>query len=142
MSRANKCYSELIKIDNYLERYQYLKLGGKTADVTFGNERYLNQVLYKSPEWKSFRQNIIIRDHGMDMGLDGFPISGIILIHHINPITAKDILNRAFCIFDPENVISVAFKTHNAIHYGDEGLMDVDVLVERTPNDTCPWRKV
>ena len=118
-----------------------MKLGGKTTDVTFGNERYLNQVLYKSPEWKSFRQDIIIRDNGMDMGLDGFPISGIILIHHINPITAKDILERSSVIFDPDNVISVSQRTHNAIHYGDESLLDVDILIERLPNDTCPWRK-
>lgn len=138
----SKCYSDLIRLDSYLERYRYLKLSGKTAEVTFGNERYLNQVLYKSPEWKSFRQKIIIRDQGMDMGLDGFPIGGIILIHHIIPITAKDIVDRSYCIFDPENAISVSKRTHNAIHYGDENLLDVDVLVERTPNDTCPWRKL
>ena len=138
MSRS---YTELSNLTTYLDRYRYLKLGGKTAEVTFGNERYLNQVLYKSPEWKSFRREIIIRDQGMDMGLDGFPINGIILIHHINPITARDIVNRAAKIFDPENVISVCQRTHNAIHYGDESLLDVDILVERSPNDTCPWRK-
>lgn len=137
----SKSYSDLIKFSDYMERYNYLRIGGGVGAQTFGNERYLNQVLYKSQEWKSFRRDIIIRDNGMDMGLDGFPISGIILIHHINPITAKDIINRAPCIFDPENVISVSLKTHNAIHYGDESLLDVDILVERKPNDTCPWRK-
>ncbi len=137
----NKSYSELIKITSYIDRFRYLRIGGKTGDQTFGTERYLNQILYKSAEWKSFRQDIIIRDQGMDMGLDGFPISGIILIHHINPITAEDILNRRSIIFDTENVISVSQRTHNAIHYGDEGLLDVDILVERTPNDTCPWRR-
>lgn len=138
----SRTYSELITIDSFIERYRYLRLGGKPGEDTFGNERYLNQVLYKSPEWKSFRQDIIIRDNGMDMGVDGFPISGIILIHHITPITVEDILNRSSIIFDPENVISVSHRTHNAIHYGDEGLLDVDILVERSPNDTCPWRKM
>lgn len=137
----SRTYSELTAIDSYIERYRYLKIGGKTAEETFGNERYLNQVLYKSPEWKSFRRDIIIRDQGMDMGFDGFPINGIILIHHINPITAEDIINRSSVIFDPENVISVSQRTHNAIHYGDESLLDVDLLIERKPNDTCPWRK-
>lgn len=136
-----KSYSELSKIDTYLGRFEYLKIGGKTGEQTFGTERYLNQILYKSPEWKSFRRNIIIRDLGMDMGFDGFPIDGIILIHHINPITAQDILDRSRIIFDPENVISVSKRTHNAIHYGDSGLLDVDILVERRPNDTCPWRR-
>ena len=136
-----KSYSELSKINTYLERFEYLKIGGKTGEQTFGTERYLNQILYKSPEWKSFRRNIIIRDLGMDMGFDGFPIDGIILIHHINPITAQDILDRSRIIFDPENVISVSKRTHNAIHYGDSGLLDVDILVERRPNDTCPWRR-
>lgn len=137
----SKSYSDLIKITDFIGRYKYLRIGGGVGDQTFGSERYLNQVLYKSPEWKSFRRDIIIRDNGMDMGLSGFPISGIILIHHIIPITAKDILNRAPCIFDPENVISVSLRTHNAIHYGDESLLDVDILVERKPNDTCPWRR-
>ncbi len=136
-----KSYSELSKINTYLGRFEYLKIGGKTGEQTFGTERYLNQILYKSPEWKSFRRNIIIRDLGMDMGFDGFPIDGIILIHHINPITAQDILDRSRIIFDPENVISVSKRTHNAIHYGDSGLLDVDILVERRPNDTCPWRR-
>ena len=136
-----KSYSELSKINTYLGRFEYLKIGGKTGEQTFGTERYLNQILYKSPEWKSFRRNIIIRDLGMDMGFDGFPIDGIILIHHINPITAQDILDRSRIIFDPENVISVSKRTHNAIHYGDSGLLDVDILVERRLNDTCPWRR-
>ncbi len=136
-----KSYSDLSKINTYLGRFEYLKIGGKTGEQTFGTERYLNQILYKSPEWKSFRRNIIIRDLGMDMGFDGFPIDGIILIHHINPITAQDILDRSRIIFDPENVISVSKRTHNAIHYGDSGLLDVDILVERRPNDTCPWRR-
>ena len=136
-----RSYSELIKIPSYIERYRYLKLGGKTGEITFGNERFLNQLLYKSPEWKSLRRKIIIRDRGNDMGLDGFPISGQILVHHINPITVKDIYDRADKVFDEDNLISVAMITHNAIHYGSEDLLVVDELIERRPNDTIFWRR-
>lgn len=135
-----KTYSELIQIPSYIERYRYLKLGGKAGEITFGNERYLNQILYKSPEWKSFRRGIILRDCGCDMGVPGYEIQGVILIHHINPITVDDIYERNECVFDENNVISVSKRTHNAIHYGDEELLSIDEIVERKPNDTTPWR--
>lgn len=135
-----KTYSELIQIPSYIERYRYLKLGGKAGEITFGNDRYLNQILYKSPEWKSFRRGIILRDCGCDMGVPGYEIQGVILIHHINPITVEDIYKRNECVFDEENVISVSKRTHNAIHYGDEELLSIDEIVERRPNDTTPWR--
>lgn len=135
-----KTYSELIQIPSYIERYRYLKLGGKAGEITFGNERYLNQILYKSPEWKSFRRGIILRDCGCDMGVPGYEIQGVILIHHINPITVEDIYERNECVFDEENAISVSKRTHNAIHYGDEELLSIDEIVERRPNDTTPWR--
>lgn len=135
-----KTYSELIQLPSYIERFRYLKLGGKAGDITFGNERYLNQKLYKSQEWKMFRNEIITRDCGYDLGVEGYSIYGVILIHHLNPITPKDILERNPAIFDPENVISVSKITHNAIHYGDESLLCIDEIVERVPNDTIPWR--
>ena len=136
-----KTYSELIKIPSYIERYRYLKLGGKTGEITFGNERYLNQLLYKSPEWKSFRREIIFRDQGFDMGVEGYEIQGLILVHHINPITVEDIYNRSDLVFDEENVICVSKITHNAIHYGSEDLLVIEEIVERRPNDTIFWRK-
>ena len=136
-----KTYSELIEIPSYIGRYRYLKLGGKTGEITFGNERYLNQLLYKSPEWKSFRRGIIIRDQGFDMGVEGYEIQGLILVHHINPITVEDIYNRNDCVFDEENVICVSKITHNAIHYGSEDLLVIDEIAERRPNDTIFWRK-
>lgn len=135
-----KTYSELIKIPSYIDRFRYLRLGGKAGEITFGNERYLNQHFYKSPEWKQFRRDIIIRDKGFDLGAEGYSINGVILIHHINPITVEDIINRSDSIFDPENVISVSKNTHNAIHYGDEHLLCIDEIIERRPNDTIPWR--
>lgn len=135
-----KTYSDLIQIPSFVERYRYLRLGGKAGEITFGNERYLNQVLYRSLEWKSFRRDIIIRDNGCDLGVDGYSIRGKIIIHHINPIIIEDIYERNPLIFDEENVICVSARTHNAIHYGDEQLLTIDELIERKPNDTIPWR--
>lgn len=135
-----KCYSELMSLSTFIERYRYLKLGGSVGKETFGYDRYLNQTLYRSPEWKRFRRDIIIRDNGCDLGCEGYDIVGKILIHHIEPITIEDILKRNPKIFDPENVISTQLMTHNAIHYGDESLLITEPVV-RKPNDTCPWKQ-
>lgn len=135
-----KCYSELIQIPTFIGRYRYLKLGGQVGNETFGYDRYLNQILYRSPEWKRFRRDIILRDNGCDLACDGYELVSKILIHHINPITVRDIELRDPKVFDPENVISTSLNTHNAIHYGDEGLLIIEPLV-RTPNDTCPWKR-
>lgn len=140
MRTSIKTYSELIQIPSFIERYRYLRLGGKAGEITFGNERYLNQVFYRSPEWKRFRREILIRDGGYDLGVEGYSIIGIPIIHHINPITIEDISNRVESILDPENVITVSIRTHNAIHYGDEELLTIDDIIERKPNDTIPWR--
>lgn len=134
-----KTYSELIEIPSFLERFRYLKIGGQVGKETFGYERYLNQILYKSGEWRRFRRDIILRDHGCDLACEGFDIYGKIIVHHIDPITVEDVLNRNPKVFDPENVISTSLNTHNAIHYGDEYLLMIEP-VERRPYDTCPWR--
>lgn len=136
-----RSYSELIQLPSYIERYRYLKLGGKAGEITFGNERFLNQLLYRSPEWRSFRRAIIIRDEGCDMGVPGYEIAGQILVHHINPITVEDIYERSDSVFDEENVICVSKTTHNAIHYGSEDLLVIDEVIERRPNDTLLWRR-
>lgn len=135
-----KTYSELITLPTFLERYKYLKLGGLVGEETFGYDRYLNQILYRSQEWKRFRNEIILRDNGCDLAHEEYEINGRILIHHINPITLADINNRNPMIFDPENVISTSHNTHNAIHYGDESLLITDPIVRR-PGDTIPWRR-
>lgn len=135
-----KCYSELITIPTFIERYQYLKIGGRVGADTFGHDRYLNQILYHSGEWLDFRDEIIIRDNGCDLAHPDFEIHGRILIHHINPITVEDVLRRDPKIFDPENVISTVLNTHNAIHYGDESQLML-LPITRTKNDTCPWRR-
>lgn len=135
-----KTYSEAILIPNFLDRFEYLKLDGIVGAVTFGYDRYLNQTLYRSTEWKRFRRDIILRDNGCDLGCEGYEIYGKILIHHLNPITMEDIINRNQCIFDPENVICTTLDTHNAIHYGDASLL-VTEPIERTRFDTCPWKR-
>lgn len=134
-----KTYSELSQLKTFKERYRYLKLDGIVGEETFGFDRYLNQILYKSDEWKSCRNNIIIRDNGCDLGCEGFEVRGRILIHHINPITVEDIVNRNPKVFDPENLILTSHNTHQAIHYGNEDLLIQEPIV-RSKNDTCPWR--
>lgn len=136
-----RTYSELITLPTFEERFRYLKLDGKVGKETFGFKRWLNQEFYHSIEWLSFRDKIIIRDGGCDLGVPGYDIHGSVLIHHINPITYEDIRRRNPCIFDPENVICTMLKTHNAIHYGDESLLNI-APIERSHNDTCPWRKL
>ena len=134
-----KTYSELITLPTYEERFNYLKLEGVVGEMTFGFDRYLNQKLYTSQEWKTVRNQIIVRDNGCDLACEGYEIYGKILIHHINPITVEDIINRNPIIFDLENLISTTHNTHNAIHYGDENLL-IKGPIERTKNDTIPWR--
>ena len=134
-----KSYSELIKIPTYKERFEYLKLNGIVGKDTFGYDRYLNQAFYNSPEWRRFRRDIIIRDNGCDLACEGYEIRGKIILHHINPLTHDDLVNRREVLFDPENIICVTHNTHNAIHYGDTNLL-ITGPIERTANDTCPWR--
>ena len=134
-----KTYSELITLPTFEERFNYLKLGGTVGESTFGFDRYLDQNLYKSQEWKSVRNKVIIRDNGCDLACEGYEIYGKVLIHHINPITTEDIINRNPIIFDLENLITTVHNTHNAIHYGDENLL-IKGPIERTKNDTIPWK--
>lgn len=136
-----KTYSELITLPTFEERYQYLRLGGKVGEETFGFDRYLNQTFYKSKEWLAIRDEIIVRDNGCDLGIDGREIHGRILIHHINPITKEDILNRSEFLLDPEYLISTVKRTHDAIHYGDDSILFMNP-VERSKNDTCPWKHI
>lgn len=140
MNTSIRTYSELITIPTFRERFEYLKLGGSVGAETFGYDRYLNQTLYRSPEWKRFRRDIILRDNGLDLACYGYEIVGMILIHHIDPLTPEDIIRRHPKIFDPENVICTCLNTHNAIHYGDAELLITEPIV-RTRHDTCPWRK-
>jgi hypothetical protein len=139
MNTMIRTYSELIQIPTFEERFEYLKLNGQVGELTFNGHRYLNQKLYRCTEWRSFRRKIIIRDNGCDLACDGYFIVDDILIHHINPITIGDVVERRPCVFDPENVICTSLNTHNAVHYGDKDLLPTGPIV-RTKNDTCPWR--
>lgn len=135
-----RTYSELIQYNTLLDRYRYLKLGGKVGEETFGMDRYLNQQFYKSKEWRKVRDEIIIRDGACDLGLPDREITSRIIIHHMNPITKYDILNKTEFLLNPEYLICTLKRTHDAIHYGDESLL-FNELVERSANDTCPWKR-
>lgn len=135
-----RTYSELSTLPTFKERYEYLRLDGTVGEDTFGFDRYVNQIFYKSAEWLAIRREIIIRDNGCDLGLDGYEIRGKVLIHHMNPIRLEDIIERSDLLLNPEYLISTVLTTHNAIHYGDVDLLPT-VPQERSRNDTCPWRK-
>ena len=139
MNTIIRTYSELITLPTFRERYKYLRIGGTVGTDTFGFDRYLNQVFYKSDEWKSIRRHVIIRDCGCDLGIEGHEIHERILIHHINPISEEDILGRSDFLLNPEYLISTSHRTHNAIHYGDDSIL-IDTPLERRKNDTCPWK--
>lgn len=133
-------YRELSRLKTFDERFEYLKIGGLVGESTFGFERYLNQTLYNSSKWRRLRNRIIIRDNGCDLGVEGYEIQGIIIVHHMNPISVDDLKDFSDDIFNPEYLICVSLTTHNAIHYGDKSLIPQEP-VERRPGDTCPWRE-
>lgn len=135
-----RTYSELIKMDSFQDRFEYLKLDGRVGQDTFGFDRIFNQMFYRSKEWKHIRHLIIARDNGCDLGIPGYELHGRILIHHMNPITLDDIQHSSDFLLNPEYLICVSHDTHNAIHYGNDKTI-FKGLVERRPNDTCPWKK-
>lgn len=133
-----RTYSELIQYDTFKDRFDYLRLSGHVGEETFGYDRYLNQALYTSKEWRDFRRQIIIRDNGCDLAMDGYDIYNKIIIHHINPITLKQVEFRDSVIFNPNNVVCVSHNTHEAIHYGCEDLLVSDPIC-RYMGDTKLW---
>jgi hypothetical protein len=135
----HRSYSELRQLSAFKERYDYLKLNGRVGAETFGYNRYVNQRFYRSTEWKHIRDQIIIRDNGCDLGVEGYDLHSRIYIHHLNPMTVDDIDQGRQMILDPDNLICVSFDTHQAIHFGDESLLP-QLPIERIPGDTCPWR--
>lgn len=135
-----RTYSELIALPTFEERFQYLKLDGKVGKDTFGFDRYLNQLFYRSEEWKQIRNFVIVRDHGCDLGIPDREILENIIVHHMNPIRKEDIINRSRFLLDPNYLISTVKRTHDAIHFSDEGLLFI-APIERTKFDTCPWRR-
>lgn len=140
MSMKIRTYSELIALPTFEERFEYLRLDGRVGEETFGFDRYLNQVFYKSKEWLQVRDQVIARDNGCDLGMEGHEIYSKILVHHMNPVSKEDILKRSEWILNPEYLICTIKNTHDAIHYGDKSLL-ATAPIERRPNDTCPWRK-
>ena len=141
MKKNIRTYSELSKHKTFRERYEYLKLDGTVGEETFGFDRYINQMFYKSEEWKRIRNYVITRDNGCDLGIsDRKIVDSVILVHHMNPITKEDIINKNEILLDPEYLITTIKPTHDAIHYGDESLLAEDLVI-RSKNDTCPWKR-
>lgn len=134
-----KSYSELITLPTFEERFKYLELDGAVGAETFGFDRYLNQVFYRSAEWKRVRREVILRDNGCDLGIEDRPIFSRVHIHHINPISIDDIKSKEDWILNPEFLISTSKRTHDAIHFSDESILFTEPIV-RSPNDTVPWR--
>lgn len=134
-----RCYSDLIQLNSFLDRYNYLKLKGQVGIDTFGLDRYLNQNLYRSSKWRRTRDKVLIRDNAYDLGIEDYRIFDKVIVHHMNPLTLEDIENDVDEIYDPEFLICCSFNTHNAIHYGDERLLP-KLPIERRPGDTCPWK--
>lgn len=139
MIQMIRTYSEAIRINDFKERYKYLQLFGEVGVDTFGYDRYLNQMFYHDPAWRDIRNKVIVRDNGCDLAYENRPIFSGLIVHHINPITKQDVLDRSSKLFDLDNLICVSPITHRAIHYGDERSIISEPAVRR-PNDTCPWR--
>ena len=135
-----RTYHEIIQLPTFRERYEYLRLGAIVGKDTFGFDRYLNQKFYHSAEWKQIRNQVIIRDEGRDLAMPGYEIQNGLYIHHMNPIDSYDINEATEYLLNPEYLVCVSFNTHQAIHYGDAGLLP-QLPVERRPNDTCPWKQ-
>ena len=133
-------YEELIALPTFEERFEYLKIKGRVGEATFGSHRYLNQLLYKMSEWRSVRNKVIVRDKACDLAHPDYDLgSQPAYIHHLNPITIEDILEHRRIVFDPNNLITTSFITHQAIHYSDKDLLPM-IPTDRKPNDTCPWK--
>lgn len=139
MSKIFRTYTELMRLKTFDERFEYLKIGGKVGESTFGFDRYLNQVLYKSKHWLDVRDTVLIRDGGFDLAHKDYPIKGMIIVHHMNPLDIDDIVNGNPDIFNPEYLISTAKLTHDAVHFGDFSLIP-QLPQERYQYDTSPWR--
>ena len=134
-----RTYEELITLPTFEERFKYLKLNGQCSEIVFGGHRLLNQMLYRSPQWKETRQRVIIRDNGCDLGMEDRPINDKIIIHHINPLTIEQVVNFDPAIFDMNNLICVSKPTHDAIHYSDGSKLAPSTVTERRPGDTKLW---
>ena len=132
-------YSELKRLNSFEERFEYLRLAGVVGESTFGFDRYLNQLLYTSSKWRKVRERVILRDDGCDLGIPGYDLRSKIIIHHMNPLTIKEVEEVSDDIFNPEYLICVSQRTHNAIHFGDENLLPKGPIT-RKPYDTCPWK--
>lgn len=134
-----KSYSELVLLPTFEDRFEYLRLDGIVGETTFGFDRYMNQVFYRSQPRSLVITASRIFFHSSDLGIEGHEIFGRVIIHHLNPIRQRDLLERTDILLDPEYLITTTHETHQAIHYGDKNLLLTEPP-QRTRNDTCPWK--
>lgn len=137
-STMNRSYAEMTQLETFEERFRYLALHGEVGDITFGHDRWMNQNLYTSTEWRRVRRYVITRDEGCDLGIPGHEIHSGLYIHHMNPISREDIIDGNEDILNPDYLITTSHRTHNAIHFGDESQL-LRPFVERRPGDTKLW---
>jgi hypothetical protein len=135
-----RTYAELRRLETFEERFRYLSIRGRVGEETFGFDRYINQQFYRSREWKLVRHEVIVRDNGCDLGIEGYEINGVILIHHMNPLTVAHIREADENMLDPNQLITTTHRTHNAIHYGDESLLPKP-FIQRRRGDTQLWTR-
>lgn len=133
-----RTYNELSRLETFEERFKYLDLRGVVGNATFGYDRYLNQLLYHSKEWRRTRDDLIVRDEACDLGILDRDIYDRIIIHHLNPITIENVENGDDCVYDPNNLICTSHNTHNAMHFGSEKLL-IQLPKTRLKGDTGLW---
>jgi hypothetical protein len=132
-----KSYQELLRLPTYEARLDYLLTDSIVGKETFGSLRHLNQKFYSSVQWKRIRLEILLRDNYCDLALADLPINGRMFVHHINPISDRDLATGTAAL-DVDNLVTVSFFTHNRIHFGIRHVMKQE-QVSRSPGDTKLW---
>jgi hypothetical protein len=133
-----RTYSELVELTTFEDRFDYLSLRGEVGCATFGGNRWINQQFYTSREWRRLRHDVIARDEGRDLGIEGLDIHDRIIVHHMSPIAENDILHGTARALDLDNLICTTHDTHNAIHFGDAKLLKKPHIPRRS-GDTKLW---
>lgn len=138
MSTRNRTYSELIELETFEERFEYLSIRGQVGCETFGFNRWVNQRFYTSSAWRRLRRLAILRDESCDLAIQDREIHSRLIVHHMNPITQEDIEYGTRMALDLDNLVCTSHETHNAIHYSDPSLL-AKPYVPRSPGDTKLW---
>jgi hypothetical protein len=129
---------ELLTFKTFEERFEYLKLVGELGQNTFGYDRWINQRLYSSREWKQVRNAVIIRDNGCDLAHTDHVLAYGFVVHHMNPLEIEHFVESSDFLLDPKYLITTSEATHRALHYGDISSI-TQKYIPRSPGDTKLW---